>query len=135
MTRETRHGNGASGNGSGGFGGGFDDSFDDFIRDRETEHGAGWDDPHDPDPYADFGGGRRQARQPGIDRALVEAITRLLDGLVGVAGEALAPELRRRVQKALRELLVVLRDIIDALIASIDGHRDEDLRVEEIPID
>lgn len=78
MTRETRHGNGAGGNGNGGFGGGFDD-FDDFIRDREADAGRGWDDPEDP--YEGFGRSKERSgsrpRQPGIDRALIESITRL----------------------------------------------------------
>ena len=38
-------------------------------------------------------------------------------------------------QAALRDLLMVLRDIINAMIERIDNRRDEDFRVEEIPID
>ncbi len=127
MSPGTERGNGAGGNGAGGF-----DDFDDFIRDREDEFSSSWDDP--ADPYADFGR-RRSAREPGFDRGLVDAIVRIIDGLAGVAGDALSPDLRKQMERALRDLLVVLRDIINAMIERIDSRRDEDFRVEEIPID
>jgi hypothetical protein len=131
MSTESRHTNGSGGNGAGGF-----DDFGDFIRDREEEFTSEWDDPGaEDDPYADFGGSQRSSARPGIDRGLVDAITRMVDGLSGIAGEALAPELRTRVEQALRDLLVVLRDLITALIDRIDGRRSEEPRIEEIPID
>lgn len=130
MSSGTR--SGGNGNGSGG---GFDD-FDDFIRDREEEFGGDWDNPRAGyDPYEDFAGSRSGARASGIDRGLVDAIAQLVEGLSGIAGDALSPETRRRMQKALRDLLLVLRDVIDAMIERIDNHRDDDYEIEEIPID
>jgi hypothetical protein len=128
MSPASRSGNGAGGNGAGGF-----DDFDDFIRDRESEFGEP--ETEGFDPYEDFGRARAGAGRSGIDRGLVEAIVRILDGLGGVAGEALSPDLRRQLERALRELLVVLRDIINAMIERIDGRREDDFEIEEIPID
>lgn len=132
MTPGTQSGNG-SGNGNGA--GGFDD-FDDFIRDREDPFEGASDNPRAGyDPYEDYARSQAGARQPGIDRGLVDAITRILEGLAGVAGDALSPETRRQLEKALRDLLVVLRDVIDAMIERIDNRRDADFEIEEIPID
>jgi hypothetical protein len=135
------------GNGNGNGAGGFDD-FDDFIRDRAEEagesqtHGGYEDHPRgDYDPYADFagaGGGPgagARARQPGFDRGLVDGITRILESLASVAGDSLAPETRRQLERALRDLLVVLRDVITAMIERIDNRREVDFEMEEIPID
>ncbi|MFT4048752.1 MAG: hypothetical protein QM648_02835 [Solirubrobacterales bacterium] len=130
MNPASRSSNGGNGNGNGA--GGFDD-FDDFIRDRESEFGEP--EAEGFDPYADFRAGHGGSTRPGIDRGLVEAIVRILDGLGGVAGEALSPDLRRQLEKTLRDLLVVLRDIINAMIERIDGRRDDDFEIEEIPID
>lgn len=126
MSPGTQRGNGSNGNGAGGF-----DDFDDFIRDREDDFSAGWDDPGDP--YADYG--RGGSREPGFDRGLVDAIARIIDGLAGAAGDALSPDLRRQLEKSLRDLLVILRDIINAMIERIDNRRDDEPRIEEIPID
>lgn len=125
--------NGGTTNGGSGGAGGFDD-FDDFIRDREEQLGEEWGEPSDP--YGDFG--QRQQRASGgsaFDRGLVDAITRVLDGLTSLAGDALSPELRSQLERTLRDLLVALRDIIDALIERIDRRRDDNFQVEEIPID
>lgn len=132
MTPGTQSGNG-SGNGNGA--GGFDD-FDDFIRDRNDDFSAEWENPRAGyDPYEDFARSQGGQRTPGIDRGLVDAITRILEGLAGVAGESLSPEVRRQMEKALRDLLVVLRDVIDAMIERIDNRREPDFEIEEIPID
>lgn len=131
MTPRQTSGGAGNGNGAGGF-----DDFDDFIRDRDDVPGPGWDDPRAGyDPYDDFARGQAGARQPGIDRGLVDAITRILEGPAGVAGDALSPETRKQMEKALRDLLVVLRDVIDAMIERIDNRRDDDFEIEEIPID
>lgn len=137
MSPDTRRGGNGNGNGNGA--GGFGD-FDDFIRDRDDEFSEGAGDPYDP--YADYGQGpsgtgrgNDSAQRPGIDRTIVEAIVRVVDGLAGIASESLSPELRRQVESTLRDLLVVLRDLITALIERIDNRHDNDLRVEEIPID
>lgn len=138
MSPGTRKG-GGNGNGNGNGAGGFDD-FDDFIRDRAEE--AGESQSHgDYDPYADFAGAGAgpgagaRARQPGFDRGLVDGITRILESLASVAGDSLAPETRRQLEKALRDLLVVLRDVITAMIERIDNRREVDFEMEEIPID
>lgn len=121
-----------NGGGNGGAGG-FDD-FDDFIRDREEQLGEQWDDPSDP--FADFGQrGGSSRTESSFDRGLVDAITRVLDGLTSLAGDALSPELRSQLERTLRDLLIALRDIIDALIERIDRRRDDNFEVEEIPID
>lgn len=146
MSPGTRKGNG-NGNGAGGF-----DDFDEFIRDRADEagegpaHGGYEGHPRgDYDPYADFagagagagagGGAGARARQPGFDRGLVDGITKILESLASVAGDSLAPETRRQLEKALRDLLVVLRDVITAMIERIDNRREVDFEMEEIPID
>lgn len=135
MTPGPQSGKGTGGNGNGNGAGGFDD-FDDFIRDREDEFGESWDNPRAGyDPYDDYARSQSSARQPGIDRGLVDAITRILEGLAGVAGGSLSPETRKQMEKALRDLLVVLRDVIDAMIERIDNRRDDDFEIEEIPID
>lgn len=133
MTPGTRHGNGAGGNGAGGF-----DDFDDFIRDREDDFEPGWSrSAAGGDPYGDYGqaGGQRSTRRPGIDRTLIDAILGVVDSLSGATGDALAPDLRKQLQKTLRDLLMVLRDIIDALIERIDRRNDGEVKLEEIPID
>lgn len=131
MSRGTQRGNGSNGDGAGGF-----DDFDDFIRDREDDFGDEWENPRSGyDPYEDYARAQSGARTPGIDRGLVDAITRILEGLAGVAGDALSPETRRQMEKALRDLLVVLRDVIDAMIERIDNRREQDFEIEEIPID
>lgn len=118
------------------------DDFEPLIRDRETDFGGDWDNPRaDYDPYADFATGGARAGGPGFggadfaDRGLVDAITRIIDSLASAAGDALAPETRRQLEKLLRDLLVVLRDVIDAMIERIDNRRDEEFEIEEIPID
>lgn len=131
MSPGTRKG-GGNGNGAGGF-----DDFDDFIRDRadETESQGQAYGGYDPyEDYAGAGAGAR-ARQPGFDRGLVDGITRILESLASVAGDSLAPETRRQLEKALRDLLVVLRDVITAMIERIDNRREIDFEMEEIPID
>ncbi len=142
MTPGTRKGGDGNGNGNGA--GGFDDF---FIRDRdadgETAEPTGYaDHPRGGyDPYEDYAGngagssGSARARQPGFDRGLVDSITRIIEGLASVAGDSLAPETRRQLEKALRDLLVVLRDVIDAMISRIDSRRDDNFEMEEIPID
>jgi plasmid stabilization system protein ParE len=129
------NGNGNGGSGSGG-GGGFDD-FDDFIRDRDEAFEETFDNPRAGyDPYEDFAGAKSGPRQaPGFDRGLVDAITRILEGLGGVTGDALSPDARRKLEKALRDLLIVLRDVINAMIERIDNRREDDFEIEEIPID
>ena len=95
-----------------------------------------WENPRaDYDPYEDFARSQGMPRNPGVDRGLVDAITRILEGLAGVAGGSLAPEVRRQMEKALRDLLIVLRDVIDAVIERIDNRREPDVEIEEIPID
>jgi hypothetical protein len=140
MTPGTRKGGDGNGNGDGA--GGFDDF---FIRDREGDGEragqSGYEDHPRAgyDPYEDYAGagagGSARARQPGFDRGLVDSITRILEGLASMAGDSLAPETRRQLEKALRDLLVVLRDVIDAMIARIDSRRDDEFEIEEIPID
>mgnify|MGYP006351711723 CR=1 FL=1 len=95
-----------------------------------------------PYVFASTPGGREERRRVVdhefadlVDRGLVDAITRILEGLAGVAGDSLAPEVRRQMEKALRDLLIVLRDVIDAVIERIDNRREPDVEIEEIPID
>lgn len=134
----------SGGNGSGKNGGG--DAFDDFdalIRDRDDEFDVpgDWDNPRAGyDPYEDFkqsqaGSGGGAGNSGFADRGLVDAITRIIESLAGAAGDALAPDTRRQLEKLLRDLLVVLRDVIDAMIERIDNRRDQDFEIEEIPID
>lgn len=121
------------------------DDFEPLIRDRETDFGSDWERPRaDHDPYADFasaghaGGGSQNQAFGGSglgDRGLVDAITRIIDSLASAAGDALAPDARRQLEKLLRDLLVVLRNVIDAMIERIDNRRDDDFEIEEIPID
>lgn len=140
MNPGTRKGGDGNGNGNGDGAGGFDDF---FIRDREGEgtEPSGYEDhPRSGyDPYEDYAGtssgGSARARQPGFDRGLVDSISKIIEGLASVAGDSLAPETRRQLEKALRDLLVVLRDVIDAMIARIDSRREDDFEIEEIPID
>lgn len=143
MSPGTRKGDGnGNGNGAGNGAGGFDDF---FIRDRDDDGEragpSGYEDHPRAgyDPYEDYAGGGggagARARQPGFDRGLVDSITKILEGLANVAGDSLAPETRRQLEKALRDLLVVLRDVIDAMIARIDSRREDDFEIEEIPID
>lgn len=140
MSEGTRR-NGGNGNGRGP--GNERDEFDALIRDREDEfNGAAWDNPRAGyDPYEDFAssGGSAHSRGYGdggfADRGLVDAITRIIDTLASAAGDALAPETRRQMEKVLRDLLVVLRDVIDAIIERIDNRREDDFEIEEIPID
>ena len=133
---------GGNGKGSNGGGGDLFDDFDALIRDREEEFGpeGEWENPRAGyDPYEDFRAS--QARREGggssafADRGLVEAITRIIESLAGAAGDALAPDTRRQLEKLLRDLLVVLRDVIDAMIERIDNRRDDDFEIEEIPVD
>jgi hypothetical protein len=139
VTSGTRKGGDGDGDGNGA--GGFDDF---FIRDRDDENerpgAAGGYEGHPRggyDPYEDYAGANAggRARQPGFDRGLVDSITRIIEGLASVAGDSLAPETRRQLEKALRDLLVVLRDVIDAMISRIDSRRVDDFEIEEIPID
>jgi hypothetical protein len=131
---------GGDGNGNGNGAGDFDDL---FIRDRDDDgertDPSGYEDhPRGGyDPYEDYAGAgaSSRARQSGFDSGLVDSITKILEGLAGVAGDALAPDTRRQLERALRDLLVVLRDVIDAMIARIDSRRDDDFEIEEIPID
>lgn len=139
MTPGTRKG-GGNGSGAGGF-----DDFDDFIRDRaesEDEPTPGGYEDHPRggyDPYEDYAragaGAGARARQPGFDHGLVDGITKILESLASVAGDSLAPETRRQLERALRDLLVVLRDVITAMIERIDNRREVDFEMEEIPID
>ncbi|MBJ7458185.1 MAG: hypothetical protein JHD02_03255 [Thermoleophilaceae bacterium] len=137
MSQDSRRGGGNGSNGSG-----FDD-FDDFIRDREPTETEASNGGHEGgysrggfDPYADFAGAGSRSRQPGFDRGLVDGITRILESLGSVAGDSLSPETRRQLERALRDLLVVLRDVIDAMIERIDNRRREsDFEMENIPID
>ena len=101
------HGNG---NGAGKKPGG--DPFEDFdalIRDRDDEFDVEFEHPRAQyDPYADFASARSGESGGGSgfgDRGLVEAITRIIEALAGVAGDALAPEARRQLEKTLRDLL------------------------------
>lgn len=133
---------------SGGFNDGSGSSrfgaFDDFIRDREEpdfadfEPTPGGDAPGGSDPFADYAGPRRSAHQGrarGIESGLVDTVTRILDALAGLAGESLPPNARRQLERSLRDLLVVLRDVIDALIERLDARHEDDFEIEEIPID
>jgi hypothetical protein len=126
--------------GNGSNGDGFDE-FEELIRDRE-EFDFDENPRADYDPYADFasaGSGGAGPRSGGAgafgDRGLVDAITRIIESLGGIAGDALSPETRRRLEKALRDLLVVLRDIITAMIERIDNRGTGSFEMEEIPID
>jgi uncharacterized membrane protein len=130
----TRHPNGAGGNGAGS-GGGFDD-FDDFIRDRDDDPAERRDDPFGGfDPYEDYARSHSGARRPGLDRGLIDAVARVVEGLTALAGEALSPELRRQLEKTLRDLLIVLRDVINATIERLERRHVDDFEIEEIPID
>lgn len=51
-----------------------------------------------------------------------------------VAGEAVSPETRRQLERVLRDLLVILRDVIDRAIERLDEDTGE-VEIEEIPID
>jgi hypothetical protein len=123
MNPEGRETNGSGGNGSGGF-----EDFGDFIRDREDEFTIDWDEP-------EFARDPRAGASQGFDRGLIDSIARLVEGISSLAGDALSPDLLSRVEQALRDLLVVLRDLITALIERIDGKKTEEPRIEEIPID
>lgn len=134
----------SGGNGNGDKNGGGDafDDFDALIRDREDEFDVpgDWDNPRAGyDPYEDFkqsqAGGGASGGSSFADRGLVDAITRIIESLAGAAGDTLAPDTRRQLEKLLRDLLVVLRDVIDAMIERIDNRRDDDFEIEEIPVD
>ncbi len=137
MTPAKKGSNGA-GNGNG-----HSDDFEPFIRDRESDVQDPWDDAEfeNPragyDPYEDFAstqsGGRRQ--QGFVDRGLVDAIVGIIDSLGGIAGDNLSPETRKRLQSALRDLLVILRDLIEAMIRRLDSKLGDDVEIESIPID
>jgi hypothetical protein len=68
--------------------------------------------------------GDRQEQPPFPD---LSALYKLLDG-------AIPPELARRLADALRELLIVLRAIIDYSIARLERAEPESRSVEDIPI-
>lgn len=134
------NGNG-NGNGRGEVPG--DDDF--LIRDREDPFEMKFEHPRgDYDPYANFdsarsgdgtGGGYGASGAGFTERGLVEAITRIIEMMTGVAGEALPPEARRRLENTLRDLLVALRDALNWVIERIDEHEEADFEIEEIPID
>lgn len=127
-----RRGNG--GGGDGGFddefggGNGFDDPFDDLIKDSEHDP---WDDPDlGYDPFADY-----PPPRGGRERAAADAVARVFELLAGAAGDALPPEARRRLERVLRELLVTLRDALDGMIERLDDRVQDEVEIEEIPID
>jgi hypothetical protein len=141
LTPGTQKGGNGSGNGNGKRP---PDDFEPFIRDRDDDFAeAGfsdsWDNPRAGyDPYADFarsqaGGG--SGSRGFIDRGLIDGIVGILDSLSGVAGDALSPETRDRLNRALRDLLVVLRDVIDAMIRRLDTKLGDDVEIENIPVD
>lgn len=112
----------------GGFGDSFDDPFDDLIKDTEDDP---WDEPSlGYDPFSD-------APPPRGDRqrTTVDALAHVFELLAGTAGEALPPETRRQLERVLRDLLVTLRDSLDRVIERLDGHVQEEVEIEEIPID
>ncbi len=116
-------------------GGGYED-FEPLIRDRDDAFAGDWDNPRSGyDPYQDFAGGGGFSSAGSGDRGLVDAITRIIETLASAAGDSLAPETRQQLEKVLRDLLVVLRDVINAMIERIDNRREDDYEIEEIPID
>jgi hypothetical protein len=131
-----------NGGGNGNGDGPPDDDF--LIRDRDDPFEVEPDHPRaEYDPYADFesaraggtGGGYGAGGAGFGDRGLIEAIARIIESLAGVAGDALAPEARRQLEKTLRDLLVALRDALDWIIERIDEREEDDFEIEEIPID
>lgn len=137
MTPAPGKGSNGAGNGNG-----HSDDFEPFIRDSEQDFADPWDDSkwENPragyDPYEDFSAGAGQKQQRGfVDRGLVDAIVGIIDSLGGVAGDSLSPDTRRRLQRALRDLLLVLRDVIDAMIRRLETKLGDDVEIENIPID
>jgi hypothetical protein len=153
-SKQNGHGNGNGAGKSGGGPGKDSDPIDDFdalIRDRDDDFEIEFDDPFsvrshprgDYDPYSDFEsaraygtGGHYGAGGAGFsDRGLADALTRIIEMLGGVDSSALSPEARRQLEKTLRDLLVLLRDVLNRIIESIDARSDDDFEIEEIPID
>jgi uncharacterized membrane protein len=62
------------------------------------------------------------------------SLVRLFDLLAELAGDALPPDTRRQLERALRELLIVIRDALDRAIERLD-EGDRETEIEEIPID
>ena len=111
-----------------------DDPFDDFdalIRDREDPFDVDFEMPRRErsrprggyDPYADF------------EPTHADALSRIIDLVSGIAGGALSPEARRQLEKTLRDLLVLLRNLLNRIIESLDARSEDDFEIEEIPID
>ncbi|MFY9264631.1 MAG: hypothetical protein WAO61_04310 [Solirubrobacterales bacterium] len=128
----------------------FGDEFDDLIRDRDEDFGVDSDEARlgsDPGFARDSpgGGGRfRGSREGGFggshaghfgDRGTLEAISRIIETLTGLAGDSLAPESRRQLEKILRDLLVAARDSLDWMIDRIDERSNQEVEIEEIPVD
>lgn len=138
MTSASGKGSNGAGNGNG-----HSDDFEPFIRDSEEGFADPWNDPdwENPragyDPYEDYAQSTAGSRQQRgfVDRGLVDAIVGIIDSLGGVAGDSLSPDTRRRLQQALRDLLLVLRDVIDAMIRRLETKLGDDVEIENIPID
>lgn len=127
--------NGGNGAGPRDLRGDGEEPYEPLIRDRDDEFFEDWDRPRAGyDPYGEFSSGGFAGGAAG-DRNLVDAIARIIDSMAALAGDALSPQTRRQVESVLRDLLVVLRDVINAMIERIDGRREDDFKIEEIPID
>jgi hypothetical protein len=108
------------------------DQFDALIRDRDDDFDIDFEPSHpggDYDPYDDFAGGDFG------DRGLIEAVTRIIESVAGLAIDALPAEGRRQLERVLRDLLVALRDVLDRLIERLDARTEDEIEIEEIPVD
>jgi hypothetical protein len=61
-------------------------------------------------------------------------LARMIDLFSEFAGDAIPPETRRQLERTIRDLLVVIRDILDKAIERLD-EESRDVEIEEIPID
>ncbi len=109
------------------------------ARDEDDREELDWDqlDPDDLGYEAEDADRVRRAwrrMNARYQRDDLPSLVRLLDLLGELAGDALPPETRRRLERALRELLVVLRDALDRAIERLD-ESDVETEIEEIPID
>lgn len=127
------------------------DDFEELIRDRDDDFEIEFDDPFtarahprgDYDPYSDFesaraygsGGGYGGDASGFSDRGLADALTHIIELLAGVATNSLSPEARRKLEKTVRDLLVMLRDVLDRIIEGIDARHEDEFEIEEIPIE
>ena len=67
-------------------------------------------------------------------RGDLPGLVRIFDVIGEIAGEAVSPETRRQFESVLRDMLVLLRDVIDRAIERLDEEGRE-VEIEEIPID